>query len=319
MKIHKNKAKRNIEYARCWLNRAIKDFNHFKKLVPFNKRTNKPVRCSDPAMAVYLLQQSLEKAVKAVAIASGQYEARDFIHYYSHNSLALIINLYNKIIAQMQAIGLEPIAKMLGIDLGDSESKLRSFENQIRGVTPLLDKNGKEVDFRSASIGTTSEVIDQMINMIMQIRTLTLDVIRTIFNVLPSMGIHHGQGVIDDPEAFLRKLTNLVISAHPKLRPPSEEQLKVPLEFAKYMNGLGFKPVGEFKRQKTIINYLGVWALSTALLFLTYFTFAHESTSRYPLKHKGNIKTGKIGCDDYDENLGIVNRIGKIGYVTGLT
>jgi hypothetical protein len=92
MKIYENKAKRNIEYARRWLSRAIKDFNHFKKLVPFDKRTNKPVRCSDPALAVYLLQQSLEKAVKAAAIASGQYKARDFIHYYSHNSLALIVN-----------------------------------------------------------------------------------------------------------------------------------------------------------------------------------------------------------------------------------
>ncbi len=28
---------------------------------------------------------------------------------------------------------------------------------------------------------------------------------------------------------------------------------------------------------------------------------------------------GKIGCDDYDENLGIVNRIGRMGYVTSLT
>jgi hypothetical protein len=62
-----------------------------------------------------------------------------------------------------------------------------------------------------------------------------------------------------------------------------------------------------------------VLAFSNALLFLTYFTFAHESTSRYPLKRRGNIKTGKIGCDDYDESLGIVNRIGRIGYVTGLT
>jgi hypothetical protein len=133
------------------------------------------------------------------------------------------------------------------------------------------------------------------------------------------MGIHKGQGVIDDPDAFLRNLTNLIISANPKLRSPSEEQLKVPLEFVKHMIGLGFKPVGELKRQDTIINYLGVLAFSNALLFLTYFTFAHESTSRYPLRKRGNMGRGKIGCDDYDKSLGIVNRIEKIGYVTSLT
>ena len=30
------------------------------------------------------------------------------------------------------------------------------------------------------------------------------------------------------------------------------------------------------------------------------------------------MKRGRIGCDDYDENLGIVNRIAKAGYVTNL-
>ncbi len=85
------------------------------------------------------------------------------------------------------------------------------------------------------------------------------------------------------------------------------------------MVGSGFEPVDELKRTDTITDYLGVWAFSNALLFLTYFTFAHESTARYPLKGRGDIKKGKIGCDDYDNSLGIVNRIGKIGYVASLT
>ena len=58
---YEGKAKRNVEYARRWLSRAIKDFTLFKKLVPFDRRTDKTVKCSDPALAVYLLQQSVEK------------------------------------------------------------------------------------------------------------------------------------------------------------------------------------------------------------------------------------------------------------------
>ena len=318
MDVNTGRAKKNVEYARRWLNRAIKDFNLFKKLVPFDKRTSKPVRCSDPALAVYLLQQSVEKAVKAAAIASGQYKARDFIHYYSHNSLALIINLNNKIVVKIKDIGLEPVARMMGRDLMNGESKLGRLENQIMGITPLLDKNGKEVDFRSESIRITPEVIDQILDMIIRNRSLILDIIRTTFNLLPTLGIHKGHEVTEDPEAFLRNLSNLVTTTL-KVRSPSEEQLKAPIEFVKHMISSGFEPVDELKRRDTIMNYLGVWAFSNALLFLTYFTHAHESTSRYPLKQRGNIKKGKIGCDDYDESLGIVNRIGKIGYVTSLT
>ncbi len=318
MIIKSNKARKNIKYARLWLSRAIKDFNLFKKLVPFDKRTNKPVRCSDPALAVYLLQQCVEKTVKAAAIASGQYKTRDFIRFYSHNSLALIMNLNNKIVAQIQDMGLGPVATMMGIDLADGESKLNTLENQIMGVSPLLDKDGKEVDFRSESMRITPEVIDQILDMIIRNRNLILNIIRTTFSLLPNLGIHKGQGVIEDPEAFLRDLSDLVTTTL-KVRSPSEEQLKAPIEFVKRMIDSGFKPVDELDRSDTIMNYLGVWAFSNALLFLTYFTFAHESTSRYPLKQRGNIKKGKIGCDDYNESLGIVSRIGEIGYVTSLT
>lgn len=318
MKINTNRAQRNISHARRWLNRAMKDFSLFKKIVPFDKRTNKPVRCSDPALAVYLLQQSVEKAVKAAAIASGQYKTRNFIHYYKHNSLALIMNLNNKIVAQSQAMGLGPVAKMMGIDLADGESKLNTLENQIMGGIPLLDKNGKEVDFRSESIRITPEVIDQILDMIIRNRGLILDVVRTTFNVLPNLGIHKGHGVIEDPEAFLKNLSDLITNTL-KVKSPSEEQLKVPIEFIKYMTSSGFEPVDELNRTDTIMNYLGVWAFSNALYCLTYFTFAHESTSRYPLKQKGDIEKGDIGCDDYNESLAIVNRIGKLGYVTSLT
>jgi len=317
MKIHEKKAKRNIEYARRWLNRATRDFNTFKRLVPFDKTTNKPVRCSDPSLAVYLLQQSVEKAVKAAAIASGQYKARDFTRYYSHNSLALIVNLYNRVIDQIQAMGLEVAAEVVGIDLGDGESKLRRLEDQIMGVTPLLDKCGKKVDFRSESIRITPQVIDQILDMIIQIRSRTLDTIRTVFSVLPKLGIHKNQTIIGDAEEFLRAFSNLV-AADLGVRSLSEEQIRAAIEFVQRLTSSSPETMYKLQRRETIMNYLGVWALSTALLFLSYLTFAHESTSRYPLKHRGDMVRGRIGCDDYDEDLGIVNRIGKAGYVTSL-
>jgi len=318
MKIYETRVKRNIEYARRWLNRATKDFDLFKKLVPFDKRTKKPTRCSDPALAVYLLQQSVEKAVKAAAIASGQYKARDFIRYYRHNSLALIINLNNKIVKKIEAMGLSFLTTLMGVDLVEGEAKLSRLEKQIMGLAPLLDKDGKEVDFKCESISLPPEVIDQILDKSILNRRLILDTIRTTFSILPDMGIHKGKGVVEDAEEFIKVLSERVTDAL-KFKPPTEEQLKAPIEFIKHMSNLGFESVDELKRTDMITNYLSVWAFSYALLLLTYLTFTYENTSRYPLKQKGDIKSGKIGCDDYDENLGIVNRIGKIGYATSLT
>jgi hypothetical protein len=318
MALHQERAKRDIEHARHWLNRAVKDFTLFKHLVPVDRRSNKSVRCSDPALAIYLLQQSVEKAVKSAAIASGQYKARDFRSYFKHNSLALIIDLNTKIVSRIQAIGLGPVATMMGIDLANGGSKLAVLKDQIMGLAPLLDRNGQRVDFRTESRRIPTEIIDQILDMVIQHRRLSLDVIRTAFNVLPTMGVRKGYGVVDNPQEFLRQFSDS-ISANLKVRPPSEEQLKVPLEFIKRTSDLGLSPEGELKRRDTITNLLGVWAFSEALLFLSYLTFAHEDTTRYPLKGRGDVQAGEIGCDDYDDTLAIVSRIGRVGYATSLT
>jgi hypothetical protein len=52
------------------------------------------------------------------------------------------------------------------------------------------------------------------------------------------------------------------------------------------------------------------------LLFLAAFTFPHESITRYPGPRKKSPEPA--GCEDYSEELGIVNRIGRMGYVTML-
>ena len=99
---------RNLEWAGRWFDRASKDYNAFRKTVTFDSKTRKAVRCSDPALSVYLLQQAVEKAMKAVAIASGQYSYRQISRFYSHNSLALFANLYLKLIEAIRAKGFAP-------------------------------------------------------------------------------------------------------------------------------------------------------------------------------------------------------------------
>ncbi len=319
MKIKKDKTQKNIEYARRWLDRGVKDFNVFKKIVRFDNKTKKTVRCSDPALAVYLLQQSIEKAVKAVAIASGQYEARDFVRFYSHNSLALILNLNNKIVAKIKDLGLDSVTSFMGINLSDGESKSNIVESQVLGKTPLISKEGKRVNFKIETLSLRPEVIDKLLDSSIFIRKRLLDVIKSTFSLLPGMGVRKGHYNIDNEDEFIKRLSE-GLSAQLGTTPLSEEQLKAPMEFLRVMDSLGLEVAnGSINKDNMTANYLSVWGFSYSLLWLTYFTFAHESSSRYPLKHKGNVNTGRLGCDDYTEELGIVNRIGQIGYATSLT
>ena len=60
-----------LEKANQWLGRAFDDFAAFKKLVGhFDNKTKGIIAYSDAPMAVYLLQQCIEKMAKAEIIAS---------------------------------------------------------------------------------------------------------------------------------------------------------------------------------------------------------------------------------------------------------
>lgn len=312
---------KNLEYAQRWLDRAIKDFEAFHRLVPFDKRTRKTIRCSDPALAVYLLQQSVEKAVKAAAIASGQYKTKDFTNYYKHNSLALILNLNKKIITKIDVLGLKPVTDLMGIDLADGNLKLRDLENQVMGGTlNSMPESEKKVNFKEESIHISPEVIDDILNRIMKARTSILDIIRSVFSHLPELGIRKGFETVENPEEIVQILSDKITSDL-KFRSPSEAQLKAPVEFTKILSKHSVQLTDELNRTDMINAYLGLWSFSIALYLLTYLTFAHESPSRYPRKpgKVDKLRLDKLGCEDYDEGLGIVNRIGRIGYVTSLT
>ena len=90
-----NKQTKNLEYSYKWLQRAKNDLKMFKQLVPCNKYTRKIAYCKDPALCVYLLQQSIEKATKAVAAATGKYPYSK-LKSHGHNSLAVLLEFYKR-------------------------------------------------------------------------------------------------------------------------------------------------------------------------------------------------------------------------------
>jgi hypothetical protein len=316
MKIDKKKADRNLQYARRWLQRAAKDFETFKKLVPFDRNTNKPIRCSDPALATYLLQQSVEKAVKATAIASEQYSISDFKKS-GHNSLLLIINFYGKINTRLNLLGLDFVTQMMNVNLSEGKIKLNEIECQMLGLPSPL--TGKKINFRKDSLNESAEHINQTLEMLLMIRVSFLETIRATFAVPPQMDIKKDNFHGETNGELLPYLSKLVAESL-KMQTEAKEQLQVMDEFISKLGEIGFKPkTTKIDRGDTITNYLGIWSFCAALLMLSYYTFSHEETSRYPLRQKGNLRQGKIGCDDYTDNVGIVSQLGKMGYLASLT
>lgn len=318
MAIDKKKAADNIEYARRWLKRGNADFNLFKKLVRFDNRTVETIRCSDPALAVYLLQQTIEKAVKAIAVATGQYEVGDGTSLYRHNSLALILDVNAKLVTKLKDLGLGDVAAHMGIDISDGEAEIGLVESQVLGRIPLISKEGNKVNLKQETLSLSPEAIDRLLDLSMNLREKILETVAVAFDLLAGIGVKGDHPNVGNLEEFSRAFGTAL--SRQMNTAVSEEQLKVPTEFAAVMAGLGVHSgTGPVRRDETTANYLAVWSFSYSLLWLTYITYAHESSSRYPLKRKGDAKAGRLGCDDYTEQLGIVSRLGRLGYAASLT
>lgn len=91
-------SERRSRRAKSWLRRARLDYAGFERVsgLHYSSRKNVPLR--DPALSVYLLQQAVEKAVKAIAVASGEFETKEFTRDYQHHSLKLFLDFYLKVL-----------------------------------------------------------------------------------------------------------------------------------------------------------------------------------------------------------------------------
>jgi len=243
----------NISYAKQWLSRARKDFNVFKKLVSFDKKTRNTVKCSDPALAVYLLQQSIEKAVKALAIASGQYKTRDFSNYYKHNSLGLILNLIKRICDKVQFFGLSEVTNLIGVNLPDAGTKLSNLEAQVMEKSKLNEVSDNKVDFKKESICISPGSIDILLDMLITMRSLFKNVIKSAYQQFNQMGLNKMNLSVGDTEPIIKVLLE-GIADDLKINSLTNSQIKAQVEFTKYLNALPLHTTPRLKRTDITSN-----------------------------------------------------------------
>lgn len=314
-----NKQTKNLEYSYKWLQRAKNDLKMFKQLVPCNKDTRKIVYCKDPALCVYILQQSIEKATKAVAAATGKYPYSK-LKSRGHNSLAVLLDFYKRIILSIGniSLGTELFSKAFGQDVRSGSAKIQAVLTESQ-KTSRDRKLGEKLYHQQFAAASASE-IDNILDFLLKIRKEGfIGVLSSLFGPHGKIPINGKQLDTNTPERFLNSFLS---QAGTRMNLPqlSDSQQEAMLEMIKALSRNGI--IHDDDTKKYVIERrdfeeqnLGQWSL-IALLFLAAFTFPHEATTRYPGPRNKSLEPA--GCEDYNEELGIVNRIGRMGYVTKL-
>jgi hypothetical protein len=304
-----------LEKAQRWLDRAIDDFNAFKRFVgPFDNKTKGIVTSCDPALASYLLQQCIEKIIKAELLASGQIDESSLRKSYRHNSLALALKLYLLSSQRIIDLKLTPFASRVGVDLDVEVIKLGDLEIKVRKNIPIEEQVGETISKESLRI--TVPVLDSVLDMLIRVRTANLEVSRTSAKYMKENEKELNAAMNDESRQMIIERIINGITTDMGVKALSQDMLNAPLELLRMFNELGYEYNPDFEERRMKQIMLGEWS-SLSLLFLSYFTFAHEGITRYP---GDSLTSNSLGCDDYEVGkVALVSRFGKFGYVTQLT
>ena len=129
------------ERAARWLERARLDYAGLERLM---------TPLSDPALAVYLLQQCIEKAVKALLVAQGEDET-NFESEFGHRSLRAYLIHFRKSVNRLERV-LNAVQRHGGVDFRKPMRELRA-----------LKATGYRSEWASASSNRVSSVCDFLV------------------------------------------------------------------------------------------------------------------------------------------------------------
>lgn len=313
------KQRANLDYSYEWFVRAQRDFNAFKMLVKFSRDSRDAVPCKDPALAVYLLQQSIEKAAKAVAAATGKYPYRR-LKSHGHNSLVVLLDFYQEILNVMvSGEGIRTVYEAFGLDVRNGVDKVSSLK-MAAGKKPR-DRQKGEVLYSEQFAAASADEIDRILDFLLLLRNdAFLGALKMIFGPHSKVTVN-GEGL--DTRTSEDFVASFLREAGKQLNLPELSQVQMKA-MPKLLDMLAHGRLeqehvaGErFAVTRDTTGQLGQWSL-IALLFLTAFTFPHESTSRYPGPRRKKATYAPLGCEDYNQSRGLVNRFGRLGYVTML-
>lgn len=253
------KIKRCNEDAAIWIERSRKDYEAAKLL-----------KTEDPALAIYLLQQCIEKSVKALAIASGSFDCEYLKSKSKHNSKRLLIELWQKLVGSKGSSTLSSILDLPNV-LGPDLIEALQYTIELKRL-PLFSS---PFNFEQ----------NDTLNLSLRINGRQLDYLYQYSESPPS----------------------LILVQMPLVRPGTKSliDLAIKLSLDSGMKALVAPSVSEKRKIKASLES----QFLKGKLFFTLFLVAaltdkHEASTRYP-----RCPGDTIGCQDYANNLPIVQHM----------
>ncbi|MEA1959563.1 MAG: hypothetical protein U9N44_07920 [Chloroflexota bacterium] len=330
--------KERISTAKAFLSRGRKDYKGYESVVGQQfMRYGGPIP-RDPALAIYLLQQANEKAIKAVAIASGLFTPIQLMTPpYGHNSLALYSDFFQKILKlsttgnliNLWNLSLSPTGKTIG-NTDEAIQKLQQLKDNTKRNRQPNSPNWFD-DFALLA----PDQMSQVLQIFFKLHKITTSGVFQLLKPAFLISRENVQNYLDNPtlEQFQR-LMSPAFRNHPPM-----DAARFALELPKLATGLDFESLlmqalqqekkaasstksGKVKRD-SIEKELTAGFAFTSLLFLTAITFPHENSTRYPAVKKASTTskctTHNLGCADYTSKLGIVYNLHDVGKLTKIT
>ena len=314
--------------ARSWLGRAKNDYRGYLRIVGRQYIISKRALPDDPALAIYLLQQTLEKTVKAVAVASGEFEYKEFRREYSHNSLRLFADIISKLIeVPVVQSALTTMKDSLG-EMGDKYLDINVMRRRIADIKQNTDVNRPpDLPDWIKEFGLLPEhEIRPVVTMLIGLRsTLQSGLYKVLkpnisFDVT-KVGLYLANPTDSNLESILapsfrnRQVPLDALALASKVFPvlaghDFHTLLDRAIRQEPVLGSAKTKRIG--KRQTFEKSVSASWALGT-LMFLAAFSFPHESWARYPDRYKSK---SDLDCESYKNDLGIVSCLREIGYLT---
>jgi len=303
-----------IKQATEWLRTSQVDQDSYRKLVcctwfPLIQR--KP---TNPQPAVINLQRSVEKLIKAIACASGQYSYEDILNK-GHDSFGLCLDIHIKLLES-------PIAKLFldnvqGQIFRQSNARLFSQSESLRRLDELKTKSRpgsarKEMSDWAYELSTLpQEVVSQLIKS--QLRSMrSAKIGAAILNHIP-FGLYSKYGHSSG------ELSSTILKAFEKRGFLLSDGINA--FFNNKQVSSFFKSQPEGKRMaviKNLGNLLVFGTISTAMMVLAALTFGHAIFPGYP-GNPEEAETGirKLESKSYEVPIGVAGSILSVGKLTG--
>jgi hypothetical protein len=176
-----------IKRATEWLKASQIDYDAYRKLVRCTWFPLIQCKPTNPQPAIVILQRSIEKLVKAVAIASGKYSYEDILNW-SHDSFGLYLDIQIKMVEA-------PVMKLLldnvqGPIFKQSKARFFSQNESLRRLNELktrakLGSARKEMGEWAYELSTLpEEVVSQLVKS--QLRAIRwARILAVILNHIP--------------------------------------------------------------------------------------------------------------------------------------